>query len=93
MTRVSTSLGIFDGLLVLLAFVGVILFPWPLVVAIMLAGAFFVPFLPLAMGIFADTLYYAPHAAAFPYATILGAAATGLALVVRSRLKTSIIRG
>ena len=93
MTRASTGLSIFDALLVLIAFVGVVSFPWPLAAAIALVGSFTVPFLPLAAGIFAEALYHAPHAAVLPYATFLGAVATVLALAVRSQLKTGIIRG
>lgn len=83
----------FRFFLVLFAFAGVVFFPWPLALLIAIAASFFVPFLPLATGLFADTLYYVPHAAALPYATLLGAGATVLALVVRSWLKTGIIRG
>lgn len=81
------------GLLVLLVFISIIFFPWPLAALLTLISSLFVPLLPLAAGLFADTLYYAPGAASVPLYTLYGALATGIALFVRSRLKTSIIRG
>lgn len=79
------------GLLTLLAFVSTVLFPWPLTVLLTLGIAVFEPLVPLAIGIFADTLYYSPQAGVLPWFTICGALVTILAFFVRSRLKTSII--
>lgn len=73
------------------AFLSVFLFPWQLWVGILFALSPFEPILPLAVGVFADTLYYAPHGSFFPVYTLFGAGLTSIALFVRSRLKTSIM--
>lgn len=54
--------------------------------ALALLGAFLEPLLPFAVGLLLDTLYYAPHAAAFPYASILGGLVSLAALFVRGRV-------
>ncbi len=79
------------GILTLLAFVSAILFPWPFTALLALGLSPFDPLVPLALGLFADTLYYTPQAGTFPLFTVYGAVATVLAFLVRSRLKTSII--
>lgn len=79
------------GLLTILSFISVIFFPWPLTAALALASAFFIPLLPLAVGVFADTLYYTSHTAPLPLFTLYGAFVTAVALFVRSRVKASII--
>ena len=79
------------GLLTLLTFVSTVFFPWPLTVLLALGLSLFEPLVPLAAGIFADTLYYAPQAGALPLFTVYGALVTALAFFVRSRLKTGII--
>jgi hypothetical protein len=75
----------------LLAFISAILFPWPMTVLIVLVSSFFVPLLPLAIGIFADALYYTPTAIAVPVFTLVGIVVTCVAFLVRSRLQTSTI--
>ena len=79
------------GMLTVLTFVSVILFPWPLSVALAFASSLYVPLVPLAAGLFADTLYYAPQANLLPWFTICGALISGAALFVRSRLSEGII--
>ncbi|MFZ1075253.1 MAG: hypothetical protein WAN50_02670 [Minisyncoccia bacterium] len=79
--------------LVLLAFVSAMLFPWPVTVLLALASAASDPLVPLAVGIFADTLYYSPHAGSAPYFTLFGTLGTAVAFFVRSWLKASTIRG
>ena len=81
------------GILTFLTFISTVLFPWPLTVILALFGSLFEPLMPLAAGIFADTLYYAPQSGIVPVFTLYGALATAIVLFVRSRLKTSIIRG
>lgn len=73
------------------AFVSVVLFPWPLwtVVALMLGALD--PIVPLAVGIFADALYYAPNLSVLPVFTLFGAVAAATSFFVRSRLKASIM--
>jgi hypothetical protein len=51
----------------------------------------FEPLLPLAAGLFVDTLYYMPHGGSVPLFTLIGAFVSVGAFFVRSRLKTSII--
>jgi len=76
----------------ILAFVSVIFFPWPFAVLLALLSVGVEPLLPLAVGLFADTLYYTPSAGTVPLFTLFGAAATATALFVRSRLRASIMR-
>lgn len=80
------------GILTVSTFISVILFPWPFSVLLAFISAPFVPLVPFAAGIFADTLYYAPHANLLPVFTIAGAFFSVAALFVRSRLMTGIIK-
>lgn len=75
----------------LLTFVSAVFFPWPLTACLALGLAIFEPLVPIAVGIFVDTLYYASHSGTLPLLTIYGALATSIAFFVRSRLKTGII--
>lgn len=79
------------GILTFSTFASVVLFPWPLAVLLTLSVSFLEPLVPLAAGIFADVLYYAPQAHFAPVFTIYGAFVTGLIYLVRSRLSTGII--
>ncbi len=79
------------GALTILAFVSVVLFPWPLAALLALVGGLAEPLLPLAAGIFADTLYYAPASAALPWLALGGALATAAAYLVREKLAAGII--
>ncbi|TSA44445.1 hypothetical protein D4R49_00140 [bacterium] len=79
------------GTLTILSLVSVVFFPWPLT-ALLAAGASSVePLVPLAVGLFADTLYYAPQAGALPLFTLCGILLTAISFFVRSRLKTGSI--
>lgn len=79
------------GILTLSTIVSVVFFPWSFTALIVLMSSFVEPLLPLAAGIFADTLYYTPQTGALPVFTLYGVIATAVAFFVRSRLKTSII--
>ncbi len=81
------------GALTLVALASVIFFPWPLTAVLMLVSSSLEPLVPLAAGIFADTLYYTPKAGVLPFFTLFGALTTVVALLVRSRLRTGIIGG
>lgn len=81
------------GIFTFLTFISTVLSPWPLTVLLALAVSLFEPLVPLAAGLFADTLYYAPQSGIVPVFTLYGALATAAALFVRSRLKTGIIGG
>lgn len=74
------------------AFVSAILFPWQITAIFVVALSFFVPLLPLAVGIFADTLYYTSRASVLPWFTLLGTALTIITIFVRSRLQASTIQ-
>lgn len=80
------------GILTFFSFASVIFFPWPFAATLAVVSAFVEPLMPLAVGIFADTFYYTPHANTLPLFTIYGAGITGVALVVRSRMRASIMR-
>lgn len=79
------------ALATLFTFVSIIFLPWPVTVLIATISAFLEPFVPLAAGIFADTLYYTPQSG-LPLFTIFGALLTILAFFVRSRLSAGSIR-
>jgi len=78
--------------LAILTFISLLFFPWPFSAVLALISSFFLPFLPLAAGIFADTLYYAPRTEVLPLFSFYGAVATCIALFVRSRLSSDIIK-
>lgn len=77
------------GTFTILSFVSAVFFPWLLTVLLAVAASFFEPLVPLAVGLFADTLYYTPQAGTMPLFTLGGAVLTILAFFVRSRLQTS----
>lgn len=79
------------AMLALAPFLSAILFPWSLTVLLALAASFFEPLVPLAVGLFADTLYFAPRSGALPIFTFYGALGSALAFLVRARLKTGSI--
>jgi hypothetical protein len=78
------------GLLTFFTLASTILFPWPFTVFLALISTPFEPLVPLAAGLFADTLYFSSPAT-LPVFTLCGALATALAFFVRSQLKTGII--
>jgi len=80
------------GTLTILSFVSTVFFPWSFTMLLTLGASFFEPLVPLAVGLFADTLYYAPQSGGLPVFTLYGALITVLAFFVRSRLKGSIER-
>lgn len=80
------------GIFSLITFISIVLFPWPMSVFLALAISLFEPLVPLAAGIFADTLYYTPQSGILPLFTLYGAAVTALAFFVRSRLRTGPVR-
>ena len=73
------------------AFLAVLPFPWPLALVLAAVAAFFSPLSALALGLFADTLYYAPGAYPFPLASLVGALLALLGFFVRKFAATSII--
>ncbi|MCX6787600.1 MAG: hypothetical protein NT108_00325 [Candidatus Kaiserbacteria bacterium] len=79
------------GALTFLTLASVALFPWPLSAALALAVSSLEPLVPLAAGIFADTLYYTPQVPV-PFCTLIGAACTLVAFFVRSRVRESSIK-
>lgn len=87
----SISNGVMRGTLTVLTFVSTVFLPWPLTALLALAASVFEPLVPLAAGLFVDTLYYTPLSGALPIFTFYGALVTAAAFLVRSRLKTGII--
>lgn len=77
----------------LLSFISVIFFPWPFTALLALLVSLSEPLVPLAVGIFADTLYYDPSASLFPLFTVCGGVATVGALFIRSRLRRGPVSG
>jgi len=80
-----------NGALTLVTFLSALLFPWPLTAVLAVGTALFEPLVPLAVGIFVDTLYYVPHSGAIPVFTLFGLILSVIAFVVRSRLSTGSI--
>lgn len=78
-------------LLSALPFVSAALFPWPLTAILAVAASFVEPLVPLAVGIFADTLHYSPLSGHPPILTLAGGALTLIAYFVRSRLRAGIM--
>lgn len=77
------------GVLLALALVSALAFPWPLTAAIAVAASFYEPLIAFAAGVAADAMYYSVHAARLPYLTVGGALVSVAVVFVRSRLKTS----
>lgn len=71
-----------------LTLLSALFFPWQLTALLALASALFEPWVPLAAGLFIDTLYYA-HGV--PIFALSGALVSLLAFFVRSRLPTGSI--
>lgn len=80
-----------QGILTCMTFISAVLFPWPLTALLALVSSVTEPLVPLAAGLFTDTLFYAPSAHAFPLFTLSGAVVTTIAFLVRSQLRPSII--
>lgn len=81
------------GIFTIFSLVSVIVFPWPFTVMLAVIASFMEPLVPLAVGIFADTLYYTPQTSIVPLFTLYGAVCTLTAFFVRSRLRTSSMKG
>ncbi|TSC69818.1 MAG: hypothetical protein G01um101449_510 [Parcubacteria group bacterium Gr01-1014_49] len=74
-----------------LTLISVVFFPWPFTATLALLAASVEPLVPLAAGLFADTLYYVPQAHGLPLFTLLGALASLIAFFVRSRVRAGIM--
>ncbi len=81
-----------NGILTITTFISVILFPWPLTVLLALITSLYEPLVPLAVGLFADTLFYVPQAGRFPICTLLGFLTSVMAVFVRRQLRASPVR-
>jgi hypothetical protein len=79
------------GLLTIFSFISAVFLPWLFTFVLVVALSIREPLLPLATGIFADTLYYVPQAGIIPLFTVLGALVTTASFLVRNRLNPSII--
>ncbi len=65
--------------------------PALLSVLLIATSALVLPFSALALGVFADVLYFSPHPGALPLWSIGGLCATILALLVHRFVKTRIM--
>lgn len=81
-----------NGFLTIMTFVSAMLFPWPFTALLALIAALFEPLVPLAVGLFVDTLYYTSVTGAFPLFTLYGLFASIIAILVRRQLQASIIK-
>ena len=81
-----------DGILTISTLISAVLFPWPLTALLAFIASLREPLVPLAAGLFVDTLYYAPQAGALPTFTLYGLIVSIIAVLVRRQLRTSIMR-
>ncbi len=79
------------GVLTIFALVAVIALPWQLAAVLALLAGTLVPPVPLACGLLAEALYWAPNISAVPVFALSGAIATSGLYIVRGRIKASII--
>lgn len=75
----------------IVTFLSALLFPWQMTALLALGMSPYEPWMPLAVGLFVDTLYYVPHGNSMPFFTLSGALVTAIAFFVRSRLPTGSI--
>lgn len=80
------------GVLSALSVFSLIFFPWMYTLGLVLVTAWYEPFIPLAVGLLADVLYYVPQTSVWPWGTIGGASLTLVTLFVQSRLMAGTIR-
>lgn len=80
------------ALAMLAALLSVLFLPHVLTMAVAVGASFFSPLAPLAAGLLADALFYTPQSYPMPFYTLLGAATSAAALLVRSFVETSIMR-
>lgn len=82
-----------NGILTIATFISAVLFPWPLTALLAILTSFFEPLVPLAAGLFADTLYWVPKvkAGAWPVFTLYGLVLSSIVIFVRSRMRTGTI--
>lgn len=78
--------------LIVFALGSVVFFPWPLALLASMAAAVVSPLAPLAAGILADTLSFAPHAYALPLGTLVGATLALVAWLARIFFKARIMQ-
>ncbi len=76
---------------VLLPFISFMVFPVPLSLAALVLAAAVSPVAACAAGVFADLMYFAPHAAPVPLYTLLGIGVAGAALLIRRFIQTSVM--
>ena len=81
-----------DGILPILTFISVVFFPWPLTALLAIVASVREPLMPLAAGLFVDTLYYAPQAGTWPVFTFYGLGVSVIVVLVRRQLRTGTIR-
>ena len=75
------------------AFFALFLFPWPVAAVLGALAAPFLPVIPVALGLIADTLYLAsgatPHT--LPVATLIGFCGSVIGFLVRRHLEARIM--
>jgi hypothetical protein len=69
-----------------------ILFPFWFSVGIVGVASFFSPSVPLAVGLFADAVYYVPGVYGFPLYSVVGGMLTVSLIFIHRFVKTSIIQ-
>lgn len=79
------------GVLIFCALIAVVWFPWPYAVVMTLLAAVASPLAPLAVGLFAEGVYFTPHVYAFPIWLMVGALGTSAAFFVHRFVETSIM--
>lgn len=73
------------------AFLSPFFFPFPLALILSCVAGFFLPAIPLMVGVLVDVLYYVPEASLLPLGTLSGVALAVGCSVVRQFVKARII--
>lgn len=79
------------AVLLIFALASVVFFPWPLALVASAVATFASPFVPLAAGVLADTLYLAPHAYGVPLGTLTGGVLALIGFFGRKFFKARIL--
>lgn len=88
-----TGPSLFRLIFILAAVLAPFFFPYPYTLGLSFIASLFVPALAFMIGILSDALYLVPQKGAVPYASLIGAGVSLIALIVRRFIKARIISG
>ncbi len=73
------------------AFLSPFFFPFPLTLLLSAVAGFFLPAVPLLVGMLVDLLYYVPESSLLPLGTVCGVLIAAACVLVRQFVKARII--